>query len=258
VTVRVAPGELNDAEAEVVSEARASPDVYSVIGVDQITDSQEEACDFSGDIECDPPLRGSVRITGAGVCTAGFNVESRDDAKPYVLTAGHCDGGSQTWYTQFADESSHAIGPFHNSQNDDATDAGILRVNNPSGWQFGRPWITVDPTGGEPERTAYIISDVQYPNLGDRVCATLGNSARTDCGSVTDTNVRGGGTDGLFEVSNLCTNGGDSGSPYFSYGVAYGIHSSGDGVGGTTGCEFGRAEHAREASSRMNVFIITL
>ncbi len=133
MTVRVAPGELNDAEAEVVSEARASPDVYSVIGVDQITDSQEEACDFSGDIECDPPLRGSVRITGAGVCTAGFNVESRDDAKPYVLTAGHCDGGSQTWYTQFADESSHAIGPFHNSQNDDATDAGILRVNNPSG-----------------------------------------------------------------------------------------------------------------------------
>lgn len=257
VTVRVASGALNDAEAEVVRTATAAPDRYKVIRVERIPVSEEEACDFTGNIECDPPLRGSVWMTGGGrVCTAGFNTRSNSDNKPYVLTAGHCRNSS-TWSTQFEDESVHNIGPFHNAQNDAETDAGIIRVNNPSGWQFGWPLVTVDPTGGEgPANEAYVINLVLNPGLGDRVCATLGNSARTDCGTVTDTSVTGGGTDGLFQVSDLCTEGGDSGSPYFASHVAYGIHSAGDGVSGTTGCQFGRAEHAIEASSRMNVHIL--
>ncbi len=191
-----------------------------------------------------------------GICSAGFIARSLSDGKPYVLTAGHCDDGAGYWQTRFANGETHAIGPFHNSRNNLVTDAGIIRVNNPSGWNFGSPFVTVDPTGGEPAHETYVINDVLNPGLNDRVCATLGNTARTDCGEVTDNNVSDGTTDGLFEVNGLCTDGGDSGSPYFASHVAYGVHSSGDGVSGTTGCLFGRAEHALEASSQMNVYIV--
>jgi hypothetical protein len=267
ITVRVARhdtygarAQLSGSEGAILATAAASPGLYEVVEVDRIAASAEEVCDFTSDIECDPPLRGSVRITGPGICSAGFNAVSRSDGKPYVLTAGHCDTGSGNWSTQFANESSHVIGPFHNSQNDTVTDVGILRVNNPApapaGWSFGWPLITVDPTGGEAAQENYVIGDVLNPGLRDRVCATLGNSARTDCGTVEDLSVTGGGTAGLFQVSALCTEGGDSGSPYFALHVAYGIHSAGDGVSGTTGCQYGRAEHAIEAQNEMNVNII--
>lgn len=227
--------------------------------LEQIAISREEACDFTGNIECDPPLRGSVWISGpaARVCSAGFNAVSRSDLKPYVLTAGHCDRGSGNWITDFANDDDHIIEPFHNSRNDFETDVGILRVNNPDGWAFGWPLITVDPTGGFAAEENYTIDRVVNPGLLDRVCTTMGNSARTNCGNVTDTYVTGGGTGGLFEVNNLCTEGGDSGSPYFSNHTAYGVHSAGDAVTGTSGCQFGRAEHATEAASRMNVIILT-
>lgn len=260
ITVRVADQAGLDAdEAAVVTTARSRPGLYVVESVRSIDESLEEACDFTDNIECDAPLRGSIWIAGSAgaVCTAGFNAVSRTDGKPYVLTAGHCDGvPTDRWRTEFADETPHFIGGFHNSRNDAETDVGIIAVDNPVGWRFGNPWITVDPTGGEGAQEQYVVRDVQQPALGDRVCATSGNSARTDCGSVTDTDVEGGGTTGLFQVDDLCTEPGDSGAPYFAFGVAYGVHSSGDGVQGTTGCQFGRAEHALEASGRMNSNIL--
>lgn len=199
-----------------------------------------------------------MRITGGGlICTAGFIARSRSDNKPYVLTAGHCDDTSANWSTQFADESAHVIGPFHNSDYSSTIDAGIIRVNNPSGWSFGWPLVTVDPTGGQTENENYVIERTFRAGLHDRVCATLGNSARTDCGEVTDTYVGEGYPTGLFQVSGLCTEGGDSGSPYFAYNAAHGIHSVGDGVSGISGCRWGRAEHATEAAQAMNVYIVT-
>lgn len=181
ITLQVSRGMLNATEADIVNMALASPGIYQLMYVDSLPRSFLEACNFADDIECDPPLRGSVRILDGGdICTAGFVARSVSDDKPYVLTAGHCNDGAGDWKTGFASGEDHIIGAFHNSRYNLALDAGIIRVNNPSGWQFGFPWVTVDPSGGQPERLAYPIYDVLSPGLEDRVCATLGNTARTD------------------------------------------------------------------------------
>lgn len=140
VTVTLVDGPMNDTEAEVVANARANQEKFTTTKVDHIEGGQEDACDRSGNIECDPPLRGSVWIRNdddPGTCSAGFNVRSSSDNLPYVLTAGHCHDGGTDWYTQFEDESNHDIGAFHNSRDDSVTDSGILKVDNPTGWQFG-------------------------------------------------------------------------------------------------------------------------
>lgn len=251
VTVGVASGPLSAVEESVVSRAWATPSLYRVISVDEVIVPKEEACNFAYDIKCDPPLRGSVKT---GVCSVGFNVRSRFDNRPYVLTAGHCrNAGIGPWSTKFADDSQHVIGSFHNWRSDEETDVGIIAVDNPTGWSFGWPMITVDGTGGYHQNENYVIERLLDPLLGDRVCFTGGKSSRTDCGSVLDISTSGGGyrTTGLFKVSDLCTMGGDSGSPYFSLNSAYGIHSGGIGI-----CGGGVAEQATEAEYWMNVEII--
>lgn len=260
VTIAYVDGPMNDTEVDVIAEARADAQTFILTRVERFEPDQEDACDRSGNIECDPPLRGSVWVhnpVDPGTCTAGFNVRSSSDNLPYVLTAGHCHDGGTDWYTDFEDESNHDIGPFHNSRDDSVTDGGVLRVENPSGWQFGQPWITVNPNhGGHTANDTYNITDVMDPGLDDRVCVTAGNYPATTCGNVVDTNTSHLNTDGLFEVSeDLCLRDGDSGGPYFSYGVAYGIHI-GSPEGASCG-EYGRAEHALEAASRMNVYILT-
>lgn len=259
VTVEFVDGPMNATEEEVLSEARADPDTFTVIEVDHIDTGELDACDRMDNIECDPPLRGSVWMfnNDVGTCSAGFNVRSSSDAKPYVLSAGHCDQATSSWYTRFADGSNHFIGPFHNSIWNSTADTGILQVDNPSGWQFGKPWITVNPNGdGHTANDSYVISDVQNPSKGDRACVTAGNFPATTCGTVTDTLTPGSTTGGLFRVSeDLCLMSGDSGSPYFSFGVAYGTHI--ESQSGANCGEWGKAEHARESEDLMNVYILT-
>jgi hypothetical protein len=170
VTVKFVDGPMNAEERKVVSQARADSDMFDVIEVDHIDAGELDACDRTGNIECDPPLRGSVWMWNterSTPCTVGFNARSRSDQKPYVLTAGHCHKESAArWYTDLEDESNHFIGPFHNSYDNSTADAGILRVDNPNGWQFGQPWITVNPNGGgHTANDSYVIRDVLDPGL---------------------------------------------------------------------------------------------
>lgn len=264
VTVEFVDGPMNATEKDVLSEARADPDTFTVSEVEQIQVDKKETCDRQNEIECDDPLRGSVwmRERSSANCSAGFNAKSKSDGKPYVLTAGHCDeNDGDDWWTHFADGSNHVIGPFHNSEESSDVDGGILRVDNPSGWQFGKPWITVNPNGNgggdhAPDDT-YEITQVKYATSGDRVCMTAGDYPATTCGYVTDTCSSGAGTNCLIEVSSddgMCSQDGDSGSPYFSHGVAYGIHITSPG----NGClDYVKGEDADEAADKMNVYILT-
>lgn len=92
VTVAFVNGAANAVERDVLAQARSNHDVFVVSEVDRIEVGVKDACDRSDNIECDPPLRGSVWIQNnstGGVCSAGFNTRSKSDNKPYVLTAGH-------------------------------------------------------------------------------------------------------------------------------------------------------------------------
>jgi len=268
ITIRYVEGKLTEEAKSVLIAAADDPDLFMVERVASVAPASEELCDWTGDIECDPPLRGSVRMnhpqTGPDpICSAGFNAEGRTNGLPFVLSAGHCAEAINNWSTQFEDESSHVIGSFVNSIDNFGTDAGIILVNNPApfpvGWSFGQPWVTVHPTPPHPANESYVITDVVDAAFGMRVCATLGNQARTDCGTVDNTNFMGEDTGDLFRVTGICSRGGDSGSPYFSFNVAYGIHVAGDGYNGTnpTLCLWGAAEDDVEASGSMNVDIIT-
>lgn len=271
VTLKYVEGSMNPTEKDILSKARRYPDMFAVSEVDRIEGGQLEACERNKKIWCDPPLRGSVWMhppDDSAPCSAGFNVKSRSDGKPYVLTAGHCDGGQvDSWRTRFADGDAHEIGPFHNSEWSQETDAGIMTVNNPSGWDFGEPWITVNPNeGGWSADDTYEISKVaEWGDLadGDRVCVTGGNFPATTCGDVYDNCVEGKWTDCLIELKPdtkhgdsdlICTKTGDSGGPYFAWGVAYGIHINSP----SNDCaDWVRGEHTFEAEDEMNVDILT-
>jgi hypothetical protein len=53
---------------------------------------------------------------------------------------------------------------------------------------------------------------------------------------------------------NLCLRGGDSGSPYFAFHNAYGIHITSE-EGANCG-EWGKGDQALEAANYMNVYIL--
>jgi hypothetical protein len=257
ITVKVAPGDLNEVEADIVRMAREQPDLYRVMPVAAVDSAREIAsCDIgSTRIECNTPLRGGVVTHSPGFCTAGFIVRSNVDNRPYVLSAGHCDSAfpEYTWVTAFVDNSPHAIGRFHHSVNNTDTDAGIMAINNPTGWNVGWPLIVVSPNGGNARNETYVIERVLNPALGDRVCFTGGYSARTDCSTVTTLYGTADGVAGLFKTSGGCPEKGDSGGPVFAANTAYGISSAAR----TDICNGVWAEQAPEAEWWMNVHIVT-
>ncbi|MGK2932312.1 MAG: hypothetical protein ACSLFD_06035 [Solirubrobacterales bacterium] len=102
LTVTVGRGQLTEVERQVVDAAHRAPDRYRVEFTDHLPHGVETACDYTPDINCDTPLRGSVRIsrdnaTHTPNCTASFVVRSRVDDASYVLTAGHCRETDDVW-----------------------------------------------------------------------------------------------------------------------------------------------------------------
>jgi hypothetical protein len=119
---------------------------------------------------CSPPLRGGVQMHSPSAgCTLGFNARSRTDGAWYALTAGHCGGG--TWVTQFADGSTHTIGPWHNGTFSSSGDAQIIRISNPAGWT-PRPWVLVEASADTTRNESYTISAVGTSSIGMRICKT--------------------------------------------------------------------------------------
>ena len=225
-----------------------------------------DACKWTGDTECDPPLRGSVKMTmpspGHGSsCSIGFNARSRSDQLPYVTTAGHCWKNDPNWWrSQHSNGTWQWIGHTHNGHNNYWQDSAIVRVLDPQAWGFGQRWITVNPqNGGHTANETYSITAVALPSIGGRVCMTAGNYPGTTCGKVVSTSssaTTGGVTTAyLFKTdAKFCAGGGDSGSPVFSYGVAYGIE-----VASWTGANCNEriwAEQAVDVENWLNVDIV--
>lgn len=172
---------------------------------------------------CDPPLRGGVRIvySGTGYCSSGFVAKSKSDGVPYLMTAAHCFEGGKTgtWSTHFADGSSHDIGALHNRVAPPTGDAGILRINNPSGWGLPARRIRIQ---SDPD---YIITARAGAVVGQRICATA-SYTDSNCGTVTGGLATRIGVQNTFRA-NFCGTGGDSGGSVFSDHTAYGLESGG-------------------------------
>lgn len=200
--------------------------------------TQSRACQAP---HCDPPLRGGVRITSNANCTAGFNVLSNVDNKPYVLTAGHCirDLGppGALWYTRNSLYHQQFIGAAWR-YNYGPSDGGIIKFD-PTYYYPGQAyagvldwtWVTNRPVtnvSGSAAGFYFCLSGGVIAQNGSPCdyVDSVGRSFTYDDGvAVTNMGVWGYQT----TDSAYCprTAGGDSGGPFWDiYSTGYGILSA--------------------------------
>jgi hypothetical protein len=155
------------------------------------------------------PIRGK-----AGTCSAGFAV--RRNAKPFLLTAGHCTDVISRWKTG----SGQLIGrTVSTSWGPD--DYGLVGVRDPA--LLHPQGVVVN------DNRMQDITRAAYPRLCARVCKT-GTSTGTTCGTVTRRNMTvnvDGTIVGDLVETNLCAREGDSGGPLFSGSTAHGVLTGG-------------------------------
>jgi hypothetical protein len=220
-------GNLTAAQRAVVDQARARYGDAVRLGF-YAQKPRTRACSYP---HCDPPLRAGIRIFDAiGACTGGFPARGRSVGGHYQLTAGHCRLLNDNWSTNFANgTTSKVIGPFQNAVWSSSGDAGILRINDPLGWN-ARPWVFVTSGPDTTRNEAYVIRSDSTSVVGMRICTTGAFYGRSDCGRVTQLGVTA--TYDLRTVGGLgrgsfCGTSGDSGAPMYAFGTAYGLQVSG-------------------------------
>jgi Trypsin len=192
---------------------------------------------------CTPPLRGGLVMqftspgttptyVGSPFCTVGYNVVSRTDSKPYVLSAGHCaadfTGLIPFSYIAPPHSSPLQVGTFWSSAGNSTTgdDGAIWKLTNAATW-VPAPYVLVH-AGSQPDGPSTLNETFgltrptlptncvssnpatcsDYPLFGIYVCQT-GSSTGTHCGLTTDGFPRT-----HFTALN-CQ--GDSGGPVFRY-----------------------------------------
>lgn len=200
--------------------------------------------DYGRDIGCGPPFRGGIHVDAhdSENCTAGFNVQSRSDGKPYVMTAGHCYEMSdigRIFYARNSANGSDPIGPLHNryyvrtrwalSMYEDAAIITVDDARHPER-QLLRPWIVA---GNQSQVTnpQFEIQGVGYSWEGKTLCFS-GAISGGHCGTVEAL----GKARGHAGYIRMCPEGstvgktriGDSGGPFFSVsssdgGLAHGM-----------------------------------
>ncbi|HEX8103524.1 MAG TPA: DNRLRE domain-containing protein [Solirubrobacteraceae bacterium] len=251
IRIDVAPT-LTTVERARVDSAAAQAGVQVVV---EVADSAEELdfdatkCDFK-ERTCDRPLRGGVVLSGnpSGTeCTAGFVMKSESDAKPYLLTAGHC--GQESFDTLSSNGSIHRIGNVHKSVYGADGDAEIIEITGESYDTDYTNAVLVTKSGERGAPGARTARDSAYRIFGrgksstGRVLCLTGEKTGSHCGEVRalDQLVREseeGEPDtlvGHMGLLNRCakkkvapndpTDLGDSGGPVFRENKAYGILS---------------------------------
>jgi hypothetical protein len=233
VEIVVGSGALSPAQRTFVAAAQRR--FGSKVRIHRTAGNNLAALDSCSGTHCDPPLRGGVEIDANGIgCTLGFIVRSNSDQKLYAMTAGHCvaDGGGASWTEEFVNGSRHVIGAGHSYHFGGNRDAGIITINNPSGWQpRAEVLVLASPNNGGIAGTGYdatyAISGTGGSAFGMRVCKA-GAFHGTSCGQVIGLNVTGpSGITGMGEATYYGGHG-DSGGSVFAGHIAYGLHESHD------------------------------
>lgn len=213
-----------------------------------------------------PPLRGGVKLfKAAGAanvyvpsCTAGFIAKSKVDHIRYVITAGHCvSSKGQAWAAKTQNGSIEFIGNVHNYVNDgsDMAIIQIVRDTLPPDWQQSvfnwdpRKWVYVTVSEDTTLDASYPIHSFNTSVIGQRVCVSGASYKESSCGFVTKLGFSSNiGTN--MGVANFCGVGGDSGSPVYSFHVAYGLQ-----IGGSSECD-SVYQGISEVQYRMNVNVV--
>lgn len=189
--------------------------VYAEPGAEEHVPSSSLACDFDAREHCNP-LRGGTALHPAGgsgpVCTLGFNAYDKVYTHvPFVITAGHCDAENH--------HSQERIGPFSFRHNADEVDAVRIEIREP-GWQDSFYFYR------RPTAQAVQVDEVWRGGTisqGSGISVSAANSDAYMTGEVRSGNVQARGHHGMIGY-DMCTQGGDSGSPVVVSDTAIAVH----------------------------------
>jgi hypothetical protein len=182
-------------------------------------------------------------------CTAGPMLIERNET--YMLTAGHCFGaaGRANVTVKTSAEYPRAAGQreigkegmWYETETQDFAEVRI--VPNAAGGAFAAALPTPVPAlmaewGSRTPETPHAVEGEEAPREGEMVCHEGMTSGELGCGSILRVNVTFGGRRGIVET-DACSEGGDSGGPWFFRTRTGGILMEGTHIGkpeGAGGC----------------------
>lgn len=155
-----------------------------------------------------------------GFCTLGTTATKGTDR--FLITAGHCfDSWGPTIF-----QGGEQIGTDHYQYMGDYADIAVIKASNNkkiSNYIYKYSWT-------DSRVTSYQTSSSSL-KVGDNICMS-GAKTGFSCGEVTSLNSTGiPGTGIGFIKTDIDSEAGDSGSPYWYDGVLMGIHSGGEVTG---------------------------
>jgi len=200
---------------------------------------------------CEKTIISGVRVKaeGQGGCTAGPMLIEGNET--YVLTAGHCFGlpnippageavtAKLTSAYPTGGETQKEIGKEGWRYNGTQKDVAEIKVSATSLFREGLP----DPVPalvaewGRTAKTPHAVEGVKEAAevVPRQVVCHEGTTSGEQCGEVLLVNVTGSGVEHIVETS-ACSEGGDSGGPYFFRTTTNELLMMGTHVGGTPSC----------------------
>lgn len=174
---------------------------------------------------CDPTIVAGTRLVSANVCTTGPAVlPPKGSTDTYVLTAGHCVGKVNESFSSFdkKKEEEKEVGKavaFLNKKEKNKADIAAVRVEG-NFWKEEGKEIPVVPAIVEwdknKETDPFKVKGKVAPAL-EAVSCVSGQTSGSKCGTIVGTGVTQEGIEKLVEVEvEAVTEGGDSGSPWYS------------------------------------------
>lgn len=262
------------AESQIETIAETLPDTVISTSEEPIFDVETQACKTSKPRVCDKPLRGGVGIgpitpTGGGgftysqgECTAGFKALGNQFGNRFILTAGHCAAKfpGKKWASHPVNENILEIGPVDESTFGPTGDWAKINAN-------GSQWDTASWPSWVAhywENQSYPISFEAWAYPGQYLCFS-GNKSGTSCGNVSRIGITGLFDEAsgvhfppLTEIPGICTEGGDSGGPLYSFSsnTAIGLLSAAE-EGGSCAASLAYFTEITSATTAMGVSVGT-
>jgi hypothetical protein len=228
ITVDVLPGRtLNAAEKQKelarIRSARLADARFKV---------QVNVLDGSKFAPLDKKVRGGGLMNSANgkqaLCTMGFTVKAIRSSTKGISTAGHCAAGNAA-ATRTYKNHSRAGGSTKIKRK--SFRQGAL---SDLGWYTGGSFAVTQTFYYATNKTRTATGRSGMPGKGTKICH-YGRTTGSSCGKVTKANVTLTYTNGITYHHMIVLRGakcdnGDSGGPWYSGGMAYGIMSGGNGV----------------------------
>jgi hypothetical protein len=224
--------------------------VHAEPGQEEHIPSSSLSCTYDSRRHCNP-LRGGTALQNSGTnraqCTLGFNAYDETYTHvPFVVTAGHCH-----------DQNNHSnarIGSFSFRTDEDDVDAVRIEIEE-EGWDESYYFYRTSSSQAVHVEDVWRGGEI---SAGTGIAVSAANSDAYMVGEVRNGNVDAREHNGMIGY-DMCTQGGDSGSPLVINTTAIGIHEGDyvDEVNNPDGGCYKMGSYAENVERELNVRIRT-